>query len=281
MTPDHDIPRPLRPLLTVILLGVLAAPVQAGIPYPHCTYYGEVRDAYGYNYQSGYVIGRVNGEELDHAAISSNLGPSMNYRLEIPVSATRLDGYAMTGDKVHITILQDDGTELAVIDEDELPVIGSPGETIHLDLALGTDSDDDGLPDEWEQWLILNSAGSLSDVSEILPGDDFDGDGSSNQDEFNAGTDAAYVYDYLRIESLRPAADGWWELSFYTVSGRTYWLQRNQPLDADHAFTWAVEPFKLSLGQDDFRHYLNNAGGLTHLLVPAFGQASLFRVNVE
>ncbi|GAA5130141.1 hypothetical protein JIN84_04270 [Luteolibacter yonseiensis] len=64
--------------------------------------------------------------------------------------------------------------------------------------ALGTnpavfndpgDVDQDGLPDEWELGIINASAtDSITVLQEVRPGDDFDGDGASNFEEYAAGT---------------------------------------------------------------------------------------------
>ena len=51
------------------------------------------------------------------------------------------------------------------------------------------DSDEDELPDIWEQQIVdANEDDAITTVAEVLPGDDFDDDGSLNENEFNAGT---------------------------------------------------------------------------------------------
>ena len=51
------------------------------------------------------------------------------------------------------------------------------------------DFDNDGLLDLWEQSIIdYDPNDSITQVSNVLPSDDFDGDGVSNADEFTAGT---------------------------------------------------------------------------------------------
>lgn len=58
-----------------------------------------------------------------------------------------------------------------------------------------TDSDADGLPDDWERWIIHAVAqdddpsnDSITALADVLPGDDFDGDGVVNSTEYALGT---------------------------------------------------------------------------------------------
>ena len=74
--------------------------------------------------------------------------------------------------------------------------------------------DDDELPDDWERLMlasITNSSGSARE--------DWDGDGSSDHDEFMAGTHPAQAADVLRIAGMAPHSG---ELRWSSVMGRTY-----------------------------------------------------------
>ncbi|MBN8457684.1 MAG: BNR-4 repeat-containing protein [Verrucomicrobia bacterium] len=54
----------------------------------------------------------------------------------------------------------------------------------------GADTDSDGLPDYWEEWIAAASeTDAITGISGVLPGDDFDGDGLTNQQEYAYGTD--------------------------------------------------------------------------------------------
>ena len=56
--------------------------------------------------------------------------------------------------------------------------------------AGGDDSDDDGMADSWEQQIIDADPGdAIASLAEVLPADDFDGDGSNNLAEFVRRTD--------------------------------------------------------------------------------------------
>jgi transglutaminase-like putative cysteine protease len=55
---------------------------------------------------------------------------------------------------------------------------------------LLTDSDEDTIPDWWEQNIIdYDQADNITDFADVLPEDDFDGDNFSNMKEYQKGTD--------------------------------------------------------------------------------------------
>ena len=63
---------------------------------------------------------------------------------------------------------------------------------------VNTDTDGDGLPDGWEQQIIDADPGDgIETFADVLPGDDFDGDGVTNADEFANG-----------ISPINPDSDG-------------------------------------------------------------------------
>jgi len=51
------------------------------------------------------------------------------------------------------------------------------------------DDDGDGMPDDWEQQIIDAASGGIYTIDDVLPNDDFDGDGFSNITEYEKGTD--------------------------------------------------------------------------------------------
>ena len=54
------------------------------------------------------------------------------------------------------------------------------------------DLDNDGLPDNWEQQIIDADPGDdIDNIAQVLPGDDFDGDGFCNLREYMFNTDPA------------------------------------------------------------------------------------------
>jgi hypothetical protein len=105
--------------------------------------------------------------------------------------------------------------------------VGLPADKLRLDLTLGIDSDEDGLPDSWEQDIV--DALGLGGIGEVDPNGDSDGDGVSNYIEYLAGT---YAFDQsdrfeLKIIEVTKTGDAPDEttiakLQFLAISGRTY-----------------------------------------------------------
>lgn len=85
-----------------------------------------------------------------------------------------------------------------------------------------TDSDGDGLPDDWERQFF-------GDLTRDGSGD-FDADGFSDRDELGAGTNPANRESWLRIELDRETT-GEWSLRWPSVAGKFYRVQYRVTLD--------------------------------------------------
>lgn len=81
--------------------------------------------------------------------------------------------------------------------------------------AAPSDTDGDGIPDDWERTHGLDP----EDPEDAV--DDDDDDEWSNRDEYWAGTDPQDRLSRLHIDALVPLAGGW-EMTFHSGADRTY-----------------------------------------------------------
>ena len=98
-----------------------------------------------------------------------------------------------------------------------------------LVLRLGSgpaaDSDEDGLPDDWE---LTYFNGLMRDGSQ-----DWDGDGSSDAEEYRAGTDPTNQGSALRVLTLSVMGVEGVTVVWSAAPGRTYRLQVKEVVEAD------------------------------------------------
>ncbi|MFN3407974.1 MAG: sulfatase-like hydrolase/transferase [Limisphaerales bacterium] len=119
-------------------------------------------------------------------------------------------------------------------------------------LITGFDDDADGLPDEFERRIInASTADALRTLADVRPGDDFDGDGFTNAQEFIAGTDPLAASDYFNISDFHFAQEG--ASSSFMVrilarAGRIYNLRESTTLQSP----WLVVQTAGPLAEDQF-----------------------------
>lgn len=208
----------------------------AAIPQAPVVTYGLVRDAYGtpLTKASSATLEVVRnaahaGTVYARAAVGDSGIAGMNYRLSLEI-----DSNGPTRPNAVCT-----GTEMFVrarVGAEEKPLyptavftVPAQGSKQRLDFSLGADADGDGLPDEWERWVIESDpawqGGSATDadVANFRPGDDADGDGMTNHQEFLAGTDPFLATDLFKVESFEILpGTGRARLVFLSAADRTY-----------------------------------------------------------
>ena len=215
-------------------------------PAPHHTLYGMVRNQFGEPLSispAEVYLETPTGVQL-HASVVSGAEPGVNYRLEVPMdSGTAADLYMPTALKpffqFRLRVQIGQTSYLPIEMAGNFSKIGQPGQQTRIDLTLGVDSDGDGLPDAWEQSLIAVYGGTLES---IRPGDDTDGDGISNLDEYLAGT---YAFDPTDGFSLAIIGNdsGYSQLEFMAIRGRSYAIQESLNLQR-----WTATSFRVVTG---------------------------------
>ncbi len=276
----------------LIVCAVVAAVVRlaqptarAYPPAPHHTLFGMVRNEWGepLDFTGAEVFIEATNNVTVRATVTASSDPGTNYRMEVPMDAgTTLDLYAPTVMKRN----QSFRLKVKIGSVTYLPIemklskaLGQAAQSTRLDLTLGEDSDNDGLPDAWEQALIDIYGGTLADIK---PGDDLDGDGISNYNEYLAGT---YAFDpadgfFLNIVG---ANGGNAVLEMFVIRNHTYAIESTGDLNQP----WLPTQFRLDSagpGGDLKASYQATNSAILRIQVPPAGPAStrkFYRAKVQ
>ncbi len=239
----------MKILPVVLLLVSPVSQVSAFPPAPGYTLYGIVRD------QSGQVVRADKASvvllkgttEAGRATIGPLTDGDKNYQLTMRIDQARpstslYDPRAVTAEG-QFSLMVELGTQRYYpIEVKGSLTAGKGGEAVRLDLTLGEDLDNDGLPDIWEQWQLYQ-AGKRPGADgkwplHLLDKDgDFDGDGQSNYMEYLAGTFAGDASERFELK-IKSKTTGDARFEFFAVTGKTYTLERSTDLK-----TWTTVPF--------------------------------------
>ncbi len=268
-------------LLIIMANAALAAVL---VPLPPFTVYGSVRNWNGRPFASSdevTVIVKVKGVEVNRCNVKSGIYPTLNYRVHIPMASGALAGRGEVGDPITFEIYYD-GRMHAVMVGGVAPTVVKPAGALCCDLVVGSDSDGDGLPDEYEALLMYYyaMAGRGSSLEDINPDDDFDGDGFTNLQEFQAGTIPVERGDYLRITQFGSLENGSFALSFLSAPGRTYRLPKSSNASSN---TWETALFAQAADEPPARtfFYSDTDANVTLYLLPSTNTAAFFRLEAQ
>lgn len=280
----------MKNLLMVFCLLLAGSPwLQAFPPAPYYTLYGTVRDQVGQTVTTAgaELVLLKGGVEIGRTPINSNLSPDQNYELAVRIDHNR-SGTVLYSDKavaaqgLFSLVVELNGALYYPIEVSGSLTAGKGGERVRLDLNLGEDSDGDGLPDVWEQWQLyqagyLPDENGVWDLGLITRNGDFDGDGSSNQLEYIAGTFAGDATERFALE-IKEKLPATVRFEFYGITGKTYWIE-----SSPDAVAWTRIPFSIAApGAGAINHTAAGVGILSAFTIPATGATKEFyRLNVR
>ena len=261
-----------------LLLATLA--VRANVPQPMCIFYGQAKDGFGWPYTtSADVVLRVGTNEYARCTINDSLRPGVNFALYVHLDDGNGAAYSphalRSGDAIKIIVIDEHG-EKTIMETNAIPAVGQPGETILVNVTAGTDSDKDGLPDEWEEYLLQN--GPQTSIWQIDPNDDFDGDGISNWNEYLSGTYAFMANDYFFIENQAMTPNGRMRLEYLSVPGKIYWVESSTNLTEN---AWTTAPFAPTDDAPLQTTPLIGDGYWQYLYLPLDGTSRQFKLKVQ
>ncbi|HYE31697.1 MAG TPA: hypothetical protein VEH27_09730 [Methylomirabilota bacterium] len=235
-------------LLSLAFCDLATTSLHGFPPAPHHVIYGMVRDELGRPLAGDNA--RIILETPSGVLIKGNIEPQpiagVNYRLTVamdsgastqPYKAHALQPSASFRIKVQIG----SATFLPIEMSGDLAALGEAGGSTRIDLTLGQDADNDGLPDAWERWLI-SMLRNGSSIESIGPAADSDQDGISNASEYLAGTYAfdptdGFTLKVMEIDEHGPL------LNLSALRNRSYTLYET----ADF-ITWAPVSFHVIVG---------------------------------
>lgn len=221
----------------LLLLPGMSHQSMAFPPAPHHEIFGMIRDELGHplDVEGARVLFEAPNGVTHITGVVPNLRSGVNYRFFIPLdSGVTAERYRPSALEPHlpfrIRVLIDGEIYLPIEMNGDSAFLGGAAEASRLDLTLGEDLDGDGLPDQWERWL-LGEGGLDVELASVDPRDDADNDGMSNRDEYLAGTYAHDPQNGFRLNLIEANDEGLSRVEFMAVRGRTYSIRGTQDFE--------------------------------------------------
>ena len=267
--------------------GFAPSPLHAFPPAPFYTIYGVVRDQVGATLQAdgAEIILLRDGAEIGRTPIFKDFQPDWNYELRIRVDQNRAASRiystkAVVTQGLYSLKVTMNGQDFYPIEAKGTLRAGNGGERVRLDLSLGVDANNDGLPDAWQEWVLYQAGRRLGtagwDINLITKNGDFDGDGISNFLEYIAGTFGGDATERFELR-LTDKTDTEVSFSFYAITGKVYGIEQSNDLQ-----TWTAVPFASAPGGATVALYRATAVGVMPAYVAvSAGQSRFYRLTVR
>ena len=263
-----------KSLLSILLLGASCAFAIDPLALAPFTFAGRIVDyahiAYDAETSVEVRVESTNGVLLAKTSTATAGHTTYNYIVDVPVANQPMPGYVLPGTPVVIRFVDPDGkffTGLPTVTPkgilpvvpagepaspvpgDDILAVGNPGEYRTVDIVLATDSDGDGVADEYVDMLAYLMW--KNGIEEYNPSADYDGDGVSNYAEYVAGTNPFDATDRFSIREMAVAEgyDDYVAFKFLVNQGRAYKVETTEALDPAHV-DWQDTDFKLDPEKD-------------------------------
>ena len=224
----------------------------------------------------------TNGTVLASTKVADPTADGYNFLLQIPLSTTATDSTAAVNDTLNCVLVQDSGLSLAVdpIKVGEANAVSSVCFAL-VDMKSYTSTNDPGktvsVPAEYVD-AIAPWMEAKGFEGEYDPFADYDNDGSSNYNEYRAGTNPFDDTDKLAILDYAAPQNALHPITFEYSGGRVYGVSTALSLTNPK---WAVQPVKKSETDVDHEQVMFSADEdvvdvTTIYVVPAEGAKSQF-----
>ncbi len=198
----------MRRILLVLAVAVVQTvcaqtPVVALCPY---TIAGRVVNFDGIAYEAKdqitLCVRNAAGAVLAKTAVFDPGGlTAWNYRVEVPMASSAVDGYAVEGDALSLSVTDAKGTLYSGFLQGA-DALAKPGGTVNLRLMLADDANGNGVADVYEKSKEYDMFIAGIEDAAFDPSKDYDGDGVSNYNEYLAGTDPFDKNDYFHVKAI-------------------------------------------------------------------------------